>query len=289
LGIQFFSHESLLIFGAGYVGRHLAGVAATYDLPVFMTTRSSEKFKEIKNLNVTPLLWGDPLPKGLTHIVSTIPPENGEDPVLKTYGEALSTPHMQKTLSWLAYLSTTGVYGDTAGDTVTEKSPLNAATPRAQNRIKAEQDWHTLNADTHIFRLSGIYGPNRDILEQILSGKVASIPADTAPTNRIHIDDIIGALLTSMAHSTPGETFNVSDCLPAPRGDVLRYAATVLGKEALLEHLPQSPPPADGIMGEGHRRVSNEKLRKFLGYSLKYPSYKEGLAANAALLAIRHS
>lgn len=287
LGIRFSSKDSLLIFGAGYVGKHLASQAASMGLSVYLTTRDPNKFKEISNLNAAPFLFDDPLPGGLTHIISTIPPKDGTDPVLERYEAELT--EKSASLRWLGVVSTTGVYGDTKGAKVTEEAPLNATTERALVRIAVEQDWKSTRLSPHIFRLSGIYGPNQDALSRLQNGQIKEIPPHGGPVNRIHVADITSVLLTSMANPTPGEIYNVSDDEPAPTRDVTLYAAELLGQKNAILSLPEAPSPVGGAMGEGYRQVSNEKLKNMLSYSFIYPTYKEGLAADAALLEARHS
>ncbi|HBM72427.1 MAG TPA: NAD(P)-dependent oxidoreductase, partial [Erythrobacter sp.] len=51
-----------------------------------------------------------------THVLSSVPPSEGSDPVLDRYGDLIGD-------RWLGYLSSTGVYGDAQGAWVDEASP----------------------------------------------------------------------------------------------------------------------------------------------------------------------
>ena len=225
-----------------------------------------------------------------THILSTIPPFAGDDagnsgdPVWRAFSPSLS--HM-KHLSWIGYLSTTGVYGDTGGALVNEETPPAPTGARGERRVRAEQNWLSLYRDhgmpVHVFRLPGIYGPGRSSFDQIRKGTFRRIHKPEHLFNRIHVDDIVQTLRASMVQPNAGVIYNVCDDEPATPCDVTSYACELMGI---------TPPPlvpfdkAAETMSEmalsfwqDNRRVSNARIKEELGISLKYPSYREGLAA----------
>jgi nucleoside-diphosphate-sugar epimerase len=97
--------------------------------------------------------------------------------------------------------------------------------------------------------------------------------------SRIHVDDIAGVLLASMARPNPGRAYNVADDEPCPPQDVVEYAATMLGlpvpPDVPFEQAQLSPMARSFY--EDSKRVSNERVKRELGYQLKYPSFREGL------------
>src|SRR3546814_887676 len=99
-----------------------------------------------------------------THILSSIPPGTDGDPVLLQYGDAIAAAPA----TWIGYLSSTGVYGDTGGAWVDETAPVG--TGRRSARAKADLAWQALRPDVRIFRLPGIYGPGRNVLDRIRDG-----------------------------------------------------------------------------------------------------------------------
>ena len=111
-----------------------------------------------------------------SHVLLSAPPGEFGDPVLHRYHHLLSRASH---LKWIGYLSTTGVYGDTAGTWVTEASPLNPTNRRSRYRVAAEASWLDLHQNydlpIHIFRLAGIYGSGRSSLDQIRSGRAQRI------------------------------------------------------------------------------------------------------------------
>ena len=101
---------------------------------------------------------------GVTHILSCIPPDkNGNDPVLGSLKNKLES----LSLEWIGYLSTTGVYGNTEGDWVSEHDQPNPFQKRSHNRLNCEKEWIESGLPVQIFRLPGIYGPGRSTFEAI--------------------------------------------------------------------------------------------------------------------------
>ena len=119
------------------------------------------------------------------------PPKAGEDPVLAYHGDDLA---QLKKLVWVGYLSTTGVYGDRKGDWVDESSELKTINERGKHRINAENGWLNLweqfGVPVHIFRLAGIYGPGRNAIETVRTGRARRIKKRGQVFSRVHVDDI---------------------------------------------------------------------------------------------------
>jgi nucleoside-diphosphate-sugar epimerase len=133
-------------------------------------------------------------------------------------------------------------------------------------------------------RLPGIYGPGRSAFERIRAGDARRIIKPGQVFNRIHVDDIAGAvahLIGAAGKSPPPIAVNITDDLPAPPEDVIAHAAGLLGvappPEVAFEMADLSE-MARSFYSE-NKRVSNKLLCKGLGYRLKYPTYREGLAA----------
>lgn len=217
-------------------------------------------------------------------ILASVPPAgdggdgNGPlDRVLDQFGDLLKTlqPH------WVGYLSTTGVYGDVQGAWVDETSPLLPISDRSRNRQAAEEAWLALPLPVHLFRLSGIYGPGRGPLSQVRSGTARRLLKPGHVMNRIHVEDIAGAILASYEKPQGGTIYNMADNEPAEPATVIEYAAKLLGVEpppAIPFDAATLPPMAASFWAE-HKRVSNRRVTEELGYRLKYPTYREGLAA----------
>jgi nucleoside-diphosphate-sugar epimerase len=279
----------LFFFGHGYVAAALARALAPRGFAVAGTHRSEAAATALAaqghggyRFDGTQPVAAEAL-DGITHMLVSIPPDDDGDPVLRHHRDALAERAQQ--FAWVGYLSTTGVYGDRAGDWVDESSPLQPVTARGQRRVAAEARWRELKESSglpvHIFRLAGIYGPQRNQLEAVRSGTARRIVKPGQVFSRVHVDDIVGVLRASMARPRPGAIYNVCDDEPAPPQDVVAHAARLLGREPPPEipfEAAALTPMARSFFGES-KRVSNRLVKEELGYRFRHPSYREGLEA----------
>ena len=210
-------------------------------------------------------------------------PPGERDPVLAQFAHTITgAPQLQS----IVYLSTIGVYGDHDGAWVDEMTPPAPVSERSSDRLAAEQAWAALGAHANtpvaILRLAGIYGPGQNALLQVARGGARRIDKPGQVFNRIHVADIalaIGAAFTRRANGM----FNVTDDEPTPQGVPIAFAAGLLGVAPpaaipFAEAAKSMSPMALSFYGES-KRVRNEKLKRELGVTLRYPSYREGLRA----------
>ena len=280
----------LLCFGFGFSAQALAARLDQKLWKISATSRSAEGIAKIEKQGFHGLLFDGTLQiaSDVTHLLISAPPDDMGDPVLRVFQEQLQSLSGQ--LKWVGYLSTTGVYGDRGGGWVDEDSPLDPNTMRGQRRLEAEQSWLKLHSDhglpVHLFRLAGIYGPGRNQLLSALNGSTKRIIKVGQIFSRIHVDDIAGVLVASIAKPHPGRAYNVCDDEPCPPQEVVEFAANLLGLP-----LPAEIPFAEANLSPmaksfyaDSKRVSNKRIKTELGYKLLYPTYHEGLRAIQATL-----
>ena len=281
--------KRLLIFGFGYTSKFMCQKLAKKNWQVFCTTRFHEKFEEIRSINAKPIGFDDVekikfLLKEDLYILSTAPPENGTDPVIDNYRYLFK--NNREKIKWAGYLSTTSVYGDKKGGWVTEDTVLKPSLERSILRVAAENLWiklgDTLATKTMIFRLAGIYGPGRSLVDRLMENKkiyVVDKPAHLF--NRIHIEDIAGAIEMAMSTQSRATIFNLSDDLPATQLEVAQFAANLLKKKSPEKVNLESERVSEMARSfyKEEKKVSNQKLKNELGYNLLFPSFKEGLIA----------
>ena len=276
------SEKQVFIFGAGYSGKAFArgGKGAA---TILGTTRSPEKFEALRQAGIAPLLFdggltgeiGDALGK-TTHLVISVAPEEAGDPVLNAARAAIVD--RMPALEWIGYLSTVGVYGNYDGAWVDETAECRPVSKRSMMRVAAEQDWLKLGRDigrpVAILRLSGIYGPGRNALVNLENGTARRLVKPDQVFNRIHCDDIAGALW-HLINGNTGGIFNVTDDLPAPPQDVVAYAASLMGVTPPPEipfDAAQLSPMARSFYGE-NKRVANAAI-KAAGYRFRFRDYR---------------
>ena len=219
---------------------------------------------------------------GTTQLLHSIPPSAKGDPVLASYREAIAA---LPSLAWIGYLSTVGVYGDQEGGWVDESPEPKPNSARTDARVEAEQAWLRFGQETgvpvHVFRLAGIYGPGRSVFDKLKEGTARRINKDGQVFSRIHVEDIASVLEASIARPRSGAIYNVADDEPAAPGDVVAYAAELMGMppppEVAFAEADLSPMARSFY--EGSRRIRNTRIKSELGVKLRYPTYREGLAA----------
>jgi nucleoside-diphosphate-sugar epimerase len=220
--------------------------------------------------------------KGATHLLSSVPPDEAGDPVLDMHGGDIAGC---AGLQWAGYLSTTGVYGNRDGGWVDEDDALEPTGARQRRRVAAEAAWRLFHVEhglpLHIFRLAGIYGPGRSAFDPLRNGSAKRIRKDGQAFSRIHVDDIVSVLRASIARPDPGAVYNVCDDEPAAGSDVTAYAAGLLGMEAPPEIAFEDAvlSPMARSFYDDNKRVRNGRIKAALGVALRYPTYREGLAA----------
>jgi nucleoside-diphosphate-sugar epimerase len=283
------SVNHVLFFGLGYSARALAVRLHAGNWTISGTSRNAAGAGEIEHLGYRGLRFdgGTPLAAnafdGVTHVVISAPPDETGDPVLNLHARDFAA--RAPALRWLAYLSTTGVYGDRGGDWVDEDSPLSPTTERGRRRLAAERQWLALHAShalpVHIFRLAGIYGPGRNQLMTVADGTARRVVKPGQVFSRIHVQDIATVLEASMTRPNPGSAYNVCDDAPCPPQEVIAYAAELLGRP-LPPEIPfekaELSPMARSFYAES-KRVSNRRIKTELGVRLAFPDYRAGLQA----------
>jgi nucleoside-diphosphate-sugar epimerase len=273
----------LLVFGLGYVGRAVADAAAAAGFAAIGTTRS---VAASSGGGVTTIDFANAASAmtQVTHVLSTAPPDASGDPVLARHGDALAAA---KSLRWVGYLSTTGVYGDRDGGWVDEETEPAPISDRSRRRLAAEDGWRRVadHCALDIFRLAGIYGPGRSTLDDLRTGSARRVIRHGHAFGRIHRDDIVRAVLAAMDQErAPGaRILNLADDEPAERADVVVEAARLLGVPSPpavpFEQMVDSMSPMARSFWAENRKVSSRRTQQALSLRWLYPTYREGLRA----------
>ncbi len=282
--------SKLFAFGLGFSAQTLAERLARQDWQIAGTARDPANVVQLDARGfVVTRFAGEAdnaaLPKllpGTTHLLLSIPPGPGGDPVLAHYRDQIAG---LSSLEWIGYLSTVGVYGNQDGNWVDEDTEPKPNSARTEARVEAETAWlrfgEEIDVPVHIFRLAGIYGPGRCVFDKLRDGTARRIKKDGQVFSRIHVEDIATVLEASMARPRGGAVYNVADDEPVAPGDIVAYAADMLGMtpppEVPFEEADLTPMARSFY--EGSRRIGNDRIKSELGVALRYPTYREGLAS----------
>ncbi|MBL4884330.1 MAG: SDR family oxidoreductase [Planctomycetaceae bacterium] len=273
-----------LIVGCGYLGLRVARRWLEQGLNVVVTTRSQDKAARFQKLGLQPIVCDvldvaslRQLPESeiVLHAVA----------VDRASGQSMRSVYLEGLQNLLTifegrchryfYVSSTGVYGQVAGEEVTEQSVCKPTRENGQICLEAENLVRAAKIDSLIFRLAGIYGPDRLIARINQRKEALPVPGNPdAWLNLVHVADCVAAIVAGSEADLRNETFLVSDDQPIRRREYY----------SLLAELLQAPPPVfsselkdpKGERGAG-KRCNNSKLHKTLLQGLQYPTIIQGL------------
>ena len=222
--------RNLFILGLGYTGQYIATALTACGWRVGGTSRNAETRERLSAAGLETVAFGDAIPDGYDQLLSTIGPdrEDGHDPALTTYGPAM----LDRRFRWTGYFSATSVYGDSGDDWIEQTTDPAPETERGQKRLAIEQAWQGLmqpvGLPLSLFRLAGIYGPERNIIMQLQSGKAKVVDKPGHVFNRIHVEDITRAVLYRIANPAPLTIDNLADGQPMTQAAWVARAADML-------------------------------------------------------------
>jgi len=298
-----FRLRRLLIVGCGDIGMRVAAlVRGRYRL--LALTSSPERVPTLRQAGIVPIVGNLDQPQTLWRLAGLAPQRVLMlAPPAQTSGALdLRSRHLisrlkqsgmlsglgKKTLR-VVYLSTTGVYGDCAGERVAETRSCNPQTERAQRRLDAERCWRQAGRRhgwrVGLLRVAGIYdGGQRSPRARLERGTPVLAPQDDVYTNHIHADDLARLCLLALERVAPGRVYNVCDDSSLRVGEYFDLAADLYG-------LPRPPrvtraaalaagfsPMMLSFLRES-RRLDNTRIKAELRFVLRYPDVASGLRA----------
>ena len=275
-------------FGFGQVAKYFVKklIKENKALELSISSRKKSHTSKFEGINLNSYEFNDDIidEKMITKIqdadfiLVSIPPINDEDIVIKKFIETIKKTNTK----WITYLSATSVYGNHDGGWVDENSETKPTSTSGIKRLKAENQWLKFskknNLPLQIFRLSGIYSIENNILKRLISGQVRIVKKENHFFSRIHVEDIANILFDSMRKFKSNEIYNISDDKPASQEEIASYGSKLLKMKSpeffRLKDLE------DGMLKDFYKdskKVDNQKIKKFLNYKFTYPTYKEGL------------
>ena len=279
---------NIICFGFGQVAKNfikkLKDQGTTFKLTT--TSREDSKTKEFENINYESFqLTKEGFDKNFLkrfeeadHILLSIAPIHGVDIVIKNFKDNFKSNKFK----WITYLSATSVYGDHNGEWVDENSETKPTSPNGIERLKVEKEWMQLaskfDLPFQIFRLSGIYSNQYNILKRLKSGEAKIINKKNHFFSRIHVEDIANVLSSSLNNFKKKEIYNISDNLPASAEEVAMYGVKLLGiNKPKTIQINEIESEMLKNFYKDSKKVDNKKMKEFFNHKLKYPTYVEGL------------
>ncbi len=298
--------NKIIIIGTGYVGKELARQAIDAGLEVVGTTRNDETIQTLHDLGATVYRWSvdDEQAPWVSHlgpdtaVVYSIPTLfRSYQEVTETDGVGSMPRHIipidrvltlceERGCDRFIYLSSTSVYGDHGGEWVDETSPLRPASP--VGKMRADIESHLMNRNSigavTIARLVGIYGPGRTLLDYLQSGRYSLVNGGKKVTNRIHVHDIVRAIL-AIIDQAPRDPriYNLTDGHPQTVRDLIEFITSETGidrpPEESLEEYARRKGPNSLARWKNSIRVRNDRLRQEFDFQPEYPDVFSGYKA----------
>ena len=279
---------NIFCFGFGQVAENFINKIKSENYKISLATTSTSKTcqKSFNGFNYENYFFKDESYdnkiieklKKADHILISIPPTKKFDPVIKNFSKIIENCKPK----WITYLSATSVYGDHKGEWVNEESIKKPTSSNGLARLETEKSWLSLkinkNLPIQIFRLSGIYSNQNNILVRLKSGKAKIINKQNNFFSRIHVEDIANILFKSLSNFKSGEIYNISDDKPSSSEEVTLYGAKLLNleKPKMIEFEDIENEMLKNFYKDS-KKISNRKMKSFFNYNLKFPTYIEGL------------
>ena len=279
---------NIFCFGFGQVAKNFIKklTIEKYNITLTTTSRNKSSKENFNGINYNSHLFNSERfdnnllteLKKADHILVSIPPENQEDLVIKNFSKFIEDSKAK----WITYLSATSVYGNHNGEWVNEKSETKPTSPNGVARLKAENLWLALatskNLSVQIFRLSGIYSNEKNILFRLKLGTMKLINKNYHYFSRIHVEDIANILFKSLSKFKSGEIYNLADDKPSSSVDITLYGAKILNIKN-LKKIEVNEIESEMLKNfyKDSKKVSNQKIKNYFSYNFKFPTYVEGL------------
>jgi nucleoside-diphosphate-sugar epimerase len=279
---------NIFCFGFGQVAKNFIDklILENYNITLSSTTRNETKKEIFNGIDYKSFQFNsEKYDKNILsklreadHILVSIPPKEGEDIVIKSFSKFLESSKVK----WITYLSATSVYGNHKGDWVNENSETKPTSPNGLARLKAENSWLALkiskNLPVQIFRLSGIYSNEKNILVRLKLGTAKLINKKNHFFSRIHVEDIASILFKSLSKFKSGEIYNLADDRPSSSEEIMLHGAKILNIKNLKKiEVKEIESEMLKNFYKDSKKVSNKKMKNYFSYNFKFPTYVEGL------------
>jgi nucleoside-diphosphate-sugar epimerase len=271
-----------VVIGAGYVGSRVADVLRARGdevrttrrrAPVSLgTTSSSLDEPVILDLASATVDEIATRVRGADVVVLAAPPSDAVGGAEAKLAEAAARERVAR----IVYVSSTGVYAPAGGAWVDETFATEPVSPSGKARLAAENAIAAGSVPSVLLRAAGIWGPGRGAVERLRAGTYRVIGDGDTYVSRVHVDDLVSAVVASGDARDGGAVYNVADDEPCTSNELVAEAVKSLGlNEPARIGLDQVDADVAGMF-TANRRIANGRLKAELGWAPRYPSWNSG-------------
>ncbi|HSC88165.1 MAG TPA: NAD-dependent epimerase/dehydratase family protein [Polyangiaceae bacterium] len=267
----------VLLVGTGYVGTVLARRLLDAGATVLGLRRSERALPAGVEAYRGDVISGEglnSLPEVEQLVYAVSPGERSASAYQDVYQRGLLRVAERFPNARVLLVSSSAVYGSATAHPVSESTETEPDDETSRELAAGERALLALRPQSVVLRASGIYGPGRTSLLARLARERLGDEEREQVTNRIHRDDLAACLEFFLRRRDLTGLFNATDSFPSTWGEMQDW---LLARPvpAWLESAPARPSRERRRVG---RALSNEKLLG-TGFSLAYPSFREGYAA----------
>lgn len=267
--------SSWSIVGCGYVGSRLAARLLDRGASVRLSRRSLESCALLRetfpDAHVQESCLEDLESPTSSVVVVSAPPGPSSPSIEADLASRLPAS------TRLIYLSTTGVYAPGKGKEVSDDFEIAPPSARGQARLDVERALQSAHDGAIALRIPSIYGPGRGVHQRMRNKSYRLIGAADTSVSRIHVDDLVAAILIlGDTLELPHQEYVVGDLHPTSARE---HAAGIA--QCLKVPMPPTVDPSEvsqsvNLMLAADRKIVAKRLSA-LGWSPQYPSWREGL------------
>ncbi len=282
----------LLVVGCGDVAQRIVAQLAQR-VRVYAVVRSDTNVASLRAAGITPIRADLDQARslhrlaGLAHWVwHTAPPSDQHPGDIRSQRLIAALAGAASLPCRLCYISTTGVYGDCAGQEIDETHQPQPESARGIRRVAAEKLMRQLalrQVKVSILRAPGIYAYDRLPIERLQRGTPALNAHEDSYSNHIHAQDLARASWLALARSRTGRVYNACDDSALKMGDWFERVADFAGlphpQRISREQAEQTLSPMLWSFMRESRRIANQRLKRELRIALQFPTVDSVLGA----------
>ena len=232
-------------------------------------------------------------PEAVVHLAAEIASQRDEAKIreVNVHGTARLVEACGAVNSPKFVFASTVVTGEAGGELLTEGTELPVATPYGRSKQEGERLLQASGLSAVVIRPGHVYGPGgwyeHEFVRRLRQpGRFVVVGSGRNWWDVVHVTDAAGAFVAAVEDAPPGALYHLADDDPITLYDFAALTAEALGVgrprriPAGLARLVAGRDPVTAVVRSA--RTSNERIKRELGWSPRFPSARQGVPAAVA-------